>query len=66
VSRTSTALHAEYLKRIPIQDEIDALIGGKTIGDWEGRFELVYKKRKNDSVTLLGGVAPTATALPSI
>jgi phenylacetate-coenzyme A ligase PaaK-like adenylate-forming protein len=45
---------------VPTQDEIDALGGGKTIRDWEARFELAYQKCKDQNVTLVGGVAPTA------
>jgi len=44
----------------PTQDEIDALGGGKTVRDWEARFELAYQKCKDLNVTLVGGVAPTA------
>jgi hypothetical protein len=44
----------------PSQEEIDALGGGKTVRDWEARFELAYEKCKNKNVTLVGGVAPTA------
>jgi hypothetical protein len=46
----------------PTQDEIDALGGGKTLKDWEARFELAYEKCKDQSVALVGGVAPTALA----
>jgi hypothetical protein len=52
---TFTPIHS-----VPSQDEIDALGGGKTIRDWEARFELAYQKCKNENVTLVGGVAPTA------
>lgn len=45
---------------LPTQEEIDALRGGKTMRDWEGRFELAYQKCKGQNVTLVGGVAPTA------
>lgn len=45
---------------LPTQEEIDALGGGKTMRDWEARFELAYKKCKDENVTLVGGVAPTA------
>ncbi|MFP4641413.1 MAG: GH3 auxin-responsive promoter family protein [Dehalococcoidia bacterium] len=48
------------IRSLPTQDEIDALGGGKTIQDWEARFELAYQKCKNENVTLVGGVAPTA------
>jgi len=43
------------------EDDIDALGGGKTIRDWEARFELVYEKCSEENVTLVGGVCPTAT-----
>jgi hypothetical protein len=45
---------------LPTQDDIDALGGGKTIRDWEARFELAYQKCKDQNVTMVGGVAPTA------
>jgi hypothetical protein len=48
------------IRSVPSQDEIDALGGGKTIRDWEARFELAYEKARAENVTLVGGVAPTA------
>ena len=48
------------VRSAPTQNEIDALGGGKTIRDWEARFELAYQKCLNENVTLVGGVAPTA------
>jgi hypothetical protein len=45
---------------VPSQDEIDALGGGKTMADWNARFELAYQKCLNKNMTLVGGVAPTA------
>jgi hypothetical protein len=48
------------IRSAPTQDEIDALGGGKTVGDWEARFELAYQTCKEENVTLVGGVAPTA------
>jgi len=42
------------------QEEIDALGGSKSISVWEARFELAYQKCKDENVTLVGGVAPTA------
>jgi hypothetical protein len=45
---------------VPAQDEIDALGGGKTQRDWDARFELASAKCRNENVTLVGGVAPTA------
>jgi hypothetical protein len=48
------------IRSAPTQEEIDALGGGKTIRDWEARFELAYEACKDQNVTLVGGVAPTA------
>ncbi len=48
------------IRSVPSQEEIDALGGGKTIKDWEARFELAYQRCKDENVTLVGGVAPTA------
>jgi hypothetical protein len=48
------------IQSLPTQDDIDALGGGKTIRDWEMRFELAYQKCLHQNVTLVGGVAPTA------
>jgi len=47
------------IRSVPAQDEIDALGGGKTIKDWEARFQLAYEKCKDENVALVGGVAPT-------
>ena len=44
----------------PTQEEIDALGGSKTVSAWEARFELAFEKCKDENVTLVGGVAPTA------
>ena len=51
---------ATPVRSVPSQDEIDALGGGKSVRDWEARFELAYQKCKDLNVTLVGGVAPTA------
>ena len=48
------------IKSVPAQEEIDELGGGKSISDWEKRFELAFEKCKNINVTLVGGVCPTA------
>src|SRR5512137_1305284 len=48
------------IRSAPTQAEIDALGGGKTIRDWEARFEQAYQKCKNENVTLVGGVVSTA------
>ena len=50
---------ATPVRSVPSQDEIDVLGGGKTVKDWEARFELAYEKCKGKNVTLVGGVAPT-------
>jgi hypothetical protein len=62
----SSGIYTKYvsaftpIRSAPTQDEIDALGGGKTTRDWEARFELAYEKCKDENVTLVGGVAPTA------
>ncbi len=48
------------IRSLPTQADIDALGGGKTAADWERRFELAYHVCKDEDVTLVGGVAPTA------
>jgi hypothetical protein len=48
------------IRSVPTQDEIDALGGGRSVKDWEKRFELAYEKCANENVTLVGGVCPTA------
>ena len=64
----SSGIYTKYVSQstpitsAPTQDEIDALGGGKTIKDWEARFELAYEKCKDQNVALVGGVAPTALA----
>jgi hypothetical protein len=62
----SSGIYTKYVsaqtpvRSVPTQDEIDTLGGGKTIRDWEKRFDLAYEKCKDQNVTLVGGVAPTA------
>jgi len=48
------------IRSVPTQEEIDALGGSKSIRAWEARFELAYQKCKNENVTMVGGVSPTA------
>lgn len=48
------------IRSVPAQEEIDALGGGKTARDWNARFELAYERCKDENVTLVGGVSPTA------
>jgi hypothetical protein len=50
---------ATPLRSLPAQEDIDALGGGKTIEDWERRFELAYERCRDEDVTIVGGVAPT-------
>lgn len=62
----SSGIYTKYvstftpIRSVPSQDEIDALGGGKSVKDWEKRFELAYEKCKGLNVSLVGGVAPTA------
>jgi hypothetical protein len=53
---------SSLIRSIPAQEDIDALGGGKTVADWERRFELAYEKGRDENVTFVGGVAPTAVA----
>ena len=50
------------IRSVPSQDDIDALGGGKTQQAWDARFELAYQTCKSENVTLVGGVATTATS----
>ena len=62
----SSGIYTKYVsthtpvQSVPAQDEIDALGGGKTMRDWEARFDLAYQKCLDKNVTLVGDVAPTA------
>jgi hypothetical protein len=62
----SSGIYTKYvsaftpIRSAPSQNEVDALGGGKTTQDWEARFELAYQKCRDENVTLIGGVAPTA------
>jgi hypothetical protein len=62
----SSGIYTKYvstmtpIKSIPVQEEIDALGGGKSIKDWEKRFDLAYESCIKLNVTLVGGVCPTA------
>jgi len=64
----SSGIYVKHVSRgtpvrsLPEQEEIDALGGGKTLRDWERRFELAYTRCKDENVTLVGGVAPTAVS----
>lgn len=62
----SSGIYTKYvsaqtpIRSVPTQEEIDALGGGKSVKDWERRFELAYEKCHDQNVTLVGGVCPTA------
>jgi hypothetical protein len=62
----SSGIYTKYvsaftpIRSVPSQDEIDALGGGKSLQDWEKRFELAFQLCKDQNVTLVGGVCPTA------
>ena len=62
----SSGIYTKYvstftpIRSVPSQEEIDALGGGRSLKDWDRRFGLVYQKCKDQNVTLVGGVCPTA------
>ena len=62
----SSGIYTKYVsthtpvQSLPTQDDIDALGGGKTLRDWEKRFELAYDQCRDRNVTLVVRVAPTA------
>jgi hypothetical protein len=62
----SSGIYTKYvsartpIRSLPAQDDIDLLGGGKTQRDWDARFDLAYQQCKDENVTLVGGVAPTA------
>jgi hypothetical protein len=57
---TKFVSHKTPVRSAPAQEEIDALGGGKTRRAWQARFELAVERCRDENVTLLGGVAPTA------
>jgi len=62
----SSGIYTKYvstmtpIRSVPSQEQIDALGGGTSIVDWEKRFDLAYDLCKDENVTLVGGVCPTA------
>lgn len=62
----SSGIYTKYvsqftpIRSLPSQEQIDELGGGKTVRDWEKRFELAYQLCNQQNVTLVGGVCPTA------
>jgi hypothetical protein len=53
---------SSLVRSLPKQEDIDALGGGKTVADWERRFELAFRQARDANVTFVGGVAPTAVS----
>lgn len=49
------------LSLVPRQEEIDALRTGLTKGDWERRYEFIYRRAKDVEVVSVMGVAPVQT-----
>jgi hypothetical protein len=64
----SSGIYARYVSKmtpirsVPNQEEIDALGGTTEISAWERRFELAFALCREENVTLVGGVSPTAIA----
>ncbi|MBN1536990.1 MAG: GH3 auxin-responsive promoter family protein [Anaerolineales bacterium] len=62
----SSGIYTKYvstftpIRSAPTQDEIDTIGGGTSKQDWNRRFELAYQTCKDQNVTLVGGVCPTA------
>jgi hypothetical protein len=44
---------------LPSQEDIDALGGGTTPGAWKRRFEMIYQRTKDESMTMCAGVCPS-------
>jgi len=57
---TKFVSHKTPVRSVPSQEEIDALGGSKAWDVWKQRFDLAYEQCKDQNVTLVGGVAPTA------
>jgi hypothetical protein len=49
------------IRSLPTQQDIDALGGGKTVRDWEARFELAYQRAGEEDVRSVMGVTPVIT-----
>jgi hypothetical protein len=56
------AAEATPVEILPPQEEIDALGGGTTPGAWERRFEMIYQRTKDASITMCAGVCPSIIA----
>lgn len=57
---TKYVSHKTPVRSAPSQEAIDALGGGTSWRAWEERFDLAYDACRDQNVTLVGGVAPTA------
>ena len=57
---TKFVSHKTPVQSLPTQEDIDALGGSKAWDVWKQRFDLAYEQCKDQNVTLVGGVAPTA------
>ncbi len=57
---TKFVSHKTPVRSVPAQEAIDALGGGKSWDVWKKRFDLAFEQCKDQNVTLVGGVAPTA------
>jgi hypothetical protein len=57
---TKYVSHKTPVRSVPSQEDIDALGGSKAWSVWEKRFDLAYEQCRDQNVTLVGGVAPTA------
>ncbi len=53
------AAEATPVEILPPQEEIDALGGGNTPSAWQRRFEWVYQRTKDASITMCAGVCPS-------
>ncbi len=53
------AAEATPVEILPPQEEIDALGGGNTPSAWQRRFEWVYQRTKEASITMCAGVCPS-------
>ncbi len=62
----SSGIYARYVSKmtpirsVPSQEEIDALGGTTEMSAWTRRFELALQLCREENVTLVGGVSPTA------
>jgi len=49
------------LRLVPRQEEIDALETGLSVGDWERRYEFIYRRAREEKIVTVMGVAPVQT-----